>query len=249
MQTPHLEKRAEFEEILKDYKPSPEAQQLLKDTKIALLIAATASGRNTIMNEIVKTGHYHYVVSDTTRPRRVNDGVVEESGVEYFFRSEEEMLKDLREGKFVEAEIIHDQQVSGTSVREIQIANQADKIAITDIDLGGVMKIAKFKPDVKIIFIVPPSFKEWLRRISDRGNSTPIELERRMKTAIRIFEAAAHDDRFICVLNDQLDRAVDTVDSVAYRGNYSQDDEKKARQIAQQLLLDTKEYLQAITRF
>src|SRR5947209_4084329 len=116
--------KAEFHTLLADYKLSKASLLTLSQTKLVLLVAPTSSGRNTIIRELLKTGDYYFIVSDTTRKPRVNDGIPERDGVEYWFRSEEEVLEDIKQGKYLEAAVIHEQQVSGISIRELQKANE-----------------------------------------------------------------------------------------------------------------------------
>ena len=113
----HLKHLDEFTDILANYQVSPRAIKSLKSVKLVLLIAPSAGGRNTLINRLMTTGRYNFIVSDTTRAPRVNNGLPEQSGREYWFRSEEEILSDLKNGEFLEAEIIHSQQVSGISIR------------------------------------------------------------------------------------------------------------------------------------
>jgi guanylate kinase len=152
-----LAKLDEFNAVLSNYTVSKDAVATLKQTKLVLLTAATASGRNTIINELLRTGEYHYIVSDTTRSPRVNDGVLEQDGHEYWFRSEEEVLQDLKAGDFLEAEIVHGKQIYGISIRELKAANASNKIAITDTDIGGTRNILKLKSDTIAILVLPPS--------------------------------------------------------------------------------------------
>jgi guanylate kinase len=243
-QTPHLKNREAFEALLGDYHMSDQAQQQLAKTPFVLMLAPTATGRNTIINALLKTGHYYFVVSDTTRPPRVNNGVPERSGVEYYFKTEEEMLEELKKGRYIEAEIIHKQQVSGTSISELERARRQSKIAITDIEIGGTLAIAARKPDAVCIFVAPPSFEEWLRRLTERNNPAPQEVQRRMETAIRIFKTVLSDDRFICVINDTLADAVQAVDDAARLHNIDAAQQAKAHQLIHELLAKTEAYLQ-----
>src|SRR5690606_21781404 len=112
-------------------------RQILAETQLMILVGPTSTGRNTLINELLKTGHYYFLVSDTTRPPRQNNGVWEQNGREYYFRTEDDMLKDIQAGLFVEAEIIHNQQVSGTSIREIKKARDQGKIALADVEILG----------------------------------------------------------------------------------------------------------------
>ncbi len=237
-QLQHLE---EFKRVLAHYHISDESKQILENTKLALLLAPSGGGRNTVIRQLIKTGKYHFIVSDTTRKPRVNDGVKEQNGVEYWFRSEEEVLTDLQTGKFLEAELIHDQQISGISVRELQKAQEEKRIAITDVDMGGLHNIVQAKPDVKAILVLPPSFEEWQKRMLNRGAMTPNEHRRRLETAVKIFTTALEHDYFRFVINDKLDRAVEQIETItAETKAVDQDD---GRKLAEELLDNTKKHL------
>lgn len=97
----------QFKNILKNYQMSEKSVEILNSTEFVMLSAISSSGRNTIIRELLKADDFYYIVSDTTRMKRMNDGVMEQNGVEYWFRSEEEILADLANGKYVEAAIIH----------------------------------------------------------------------------------------------------------------------------------------------
>lgn len=237
----HLE---EFQNVLATYQVSDEAQTILHDTKIVLCSAATATGRNTIIRELLKTERYYFIISDTTRRPRTNDGVLEQDGTEYWFRTEDQMLDQLNTGKMVEAEVIHSQQVSGMSVREIEKAHDMNKIAITDADRGGITAIKKVKPDAICLFFLPPSFEEWQRRINDRGDMTDIEKHRRLETAVKEFEAALTNDYYLFVINDDLAEAVAKVDAIATNPQaVDQADQDAGRELAQTILARTRQWL------
>lgn len=233
--TPHLDHLGEFESVLKHYRISAPAQRILNDTTFALLVGPSSSGRNTIINKLLETGNYHFIVSDTTRPPRSNDGVLEQNGVQYWFRKEIELLDDLKQGKFLEAEIIHGQQVSGISIRELEKAYDNHKIAITDIDIGGVFNVVQAKPDAAIIFILPPNFDEWKRRLRERSAMHEDEYRRRMQTALRIFQAPLQHDYFKFVINDNLEDAVQQVNAIAH-GDIDQAQQARGMALVKELL-------------
>lgn len=245
MHTPSLTRRAEFEALLRDYHMSDRALQVLAKTPLVTLLGPSGTGRNTIIRELVKTGHYHFIVSDTTRPPRYNDGVLEQNGVEYFFRSEEEMLADIRAGEFVEAEVIHGQQVSGTSIREIERAHQEGAITIADLDLIGAITMARLKPDAISIVLLPPSFKEWLHRMQKRTKVTDIELRNRLETAVRIYTSVLQEDFFTFVINDDLEMAIQSIDAIARLHIVDAAAQAQARDLVVELLRDTQAYLEA----
>ncbi len=162
---------AEFRSVLNGYKLSDKSLALLNATKLVLLVGPTACGRNTIISELVETGEYHHIVSDTTRLIRTKDGKpVEVNGREYWFRKEDDILLDLQNGAYMEAAIIHNQQVSGCNMRELEAARQADKIAIKDIEPDGAHFVHSMKQDTVIIFVLPPSFETWMHRLYTRSD-------------------------------------------------------------------------------
>jgi len=239
----HLKRLAEFKKVLANYHISDSNKKILTDVKFVLLLAPTSSGRNTIIRELIKTGDYHYVVSDTTRQPRVNDGIPEQNGVEYWFRNESEVLNDLKAGKYLEAEIIHSQQVSATSLKELAAARQQNRIAITDIDLQGAKNIVEVKPDTTIILVLPPSFKEWQRRFRARGQTAPVEYRRRMETAYKIFESALKHPDYKFVINDTVADATKQIQKIAQSGKVDPKLQLRGRQLAQQLYEQTRDLL------
>ncbi|MDB5160628.1 MAG: guanylate kinase [Candidatus Saccharibacteria bacterium] len=207
-----------FKDALQDYRMSEHAKKTLKDLRLVLMVAATSTGRNTLIRHLERTGRYHYITSDTTRPPRINDGILEQTGKEYWFRTEEEVLADLLTGKFLEAELIHDQQVSGISIRELEKAKQEEKTAITDIELGGIQNILNAKPDTIAIMLLPPSFEQWQQRIARRGVMSAEEYSRRLKTADRIFEDGLNHDYYQFVIARDVDKSASIIDSLAAGG-------------------------------
>ena len=201
---PTLEKIIEFQKALKNYQMSSDSRAQLLDLKLALFISVTSAGRNTIMHELEKTGKYSVIVSDTTRPMRKKDGkVIETNGVEYWFRSEDEILADIKSGKFIEAEVIHKQQVSGISVRELVKAKKRGLMAVNGVDFGGVNIIHEVKQDAILIMVLQPKPDEWMRRLESRQYITEDELTNRLQTAKTILEDARMNKNYKLVINEK----------------------------------------------
>lgn len=237
---PPLKHYQEFDAVLTDYHISPSAQTTLKNMELVLLTAATSTGRSVVVRNLLLSGRYHYIVSDTTRPPQVRDGQLEQNGVQYFFRKEEDLLADLKAGNFLEAEIIHGQQVSGISIRELENAEKSGKIAFTETDIAGVQNIKKAKPDTLAIFLLPPSFEEWLKRIEGRGGLSPEELARRMNSAARFWEEAPRSGYFQFVVTEEPEKTISIVESlVAGQANPQQE---RGQQLAAELLAQLHSY-------
>ncbi len=238
-----LQQLSTFQRLLRNYKISDKYQTILQQTPLVLLAATTSSGRNTILRELVETSKFHYIVSDTTRKPRHNDGILEQNGVEYWFKSEEEFLNGLQNGEYLEAAVIHNQQASGVSIREIEKARNASKIAITDIEVQGVDKLVSLKPDAICIFVLPPNFDEWQRRLIHRGFMQEEEYIRRLESATSELTAALNKPYYQFVINDEVENAVEHIDALAKRHSTDDDYQKNARKLAQELLEKTKAFL------
>lgn len=237
-----LQRINEFNEILAGYAPSEDALAILERTPLVIFNGITGSGRNTIINHLTEKGGYHFIVSDTTRPAKFRDGKMEENGVQYHFRTEEDVLQDLKNGLFLEAEVIHNQQVSGISVRELDRAYKSGKIPTTEVDVEGAANILKIKPDTKIFFIVPPSYGEWIHRLTHRESMSAEELSNRTNTAVRIIESGLANDQYTFVINEYSHVSAEMIDAqVSGERNLLHDSE--TRRVAEEILKEIKSHL------
>ena len=225
----------QFKTILKNYQMSKQSVDILNNSKFVMLSAISSSGRNTIIRELLKSDDFYFIVSDTTRAKRMNDGVMEQDGVEYWFRSEEEFLSDLENGKYIEAAIIHNQQVSGVSIRELSIAQEKSKKAVTDIDVQGVHNIMQHSSVAVPIFVIPPSYEAWMERWMKRGEMTDKEYDNRITSAKQELSMALNEDYYHFLINDNLSEAVKGVRQIA-EGIVSDKHDQRGRKIAEGIL-------------
>jgi len=247
MTTPHLEHLGKFKRILVDYQISNEGKELLDTTKLVFLTSVTAGGRNTIIRELEKTGLYKFFVSDTTRPPRINNGVMEQNGVEYYFILESEFMEGLKRGEYLEAEVIHNQQISGINLKELRRVKEAGKIGINEVGRLGAENIHQASSNPHFIFVVLPSFEEWMRRLENRGKISTEELNRRLGSAERELQEALNSSYFKFVINDKVEDAVGGIRNIVEHDIYPKDLDEKARILAQGMLRGVMERLGKIT--
>lgn len=241
---PTLVHKTQFQEILKDYEPSSDYASTLNAVGVTLLVGPSSAGRNRIIKELLKTGKYHQIISDTTRPPRSNDGVMEQDGREYWFRNEEDFLDDLHHGKFLEAAIIHEQQVSGVSIRELEKAFADGKIAINDIEVAGARYAKERLNNAKLIFILPPDFTTWMDRLAGRGVMSEEEKRARLQTAINEINRMEREiNDYHVVVNDDLDAALAAVRSISENDTRAIYEDSHEQRIAKQLIQDIQSYL------
>ena len=230
--------------LLRSYTLSESSLQILKKAPLTLLAAPTSSGRNSIIKKLLETDKYHFVVSDTTRKPRVNNGIPEQNGVEYWFRSHQEVVEDLRSGKYLEAAIVHETDIYGISIRELKKALDSKKIPITDIEIVGVDSVLKLKPDTTAVFVVPPHFEEWHDRLEKRGEMSRDELERRMRSAAEeLKHALENESSYHFLVNDSLEHAVEQMHQIVFEDNHDPLHQSTAKRTIEQLLVDTEKFL------
>lgn len=231
-----LVNKPEFTKLLANYRPSQPAIERLRTANLTLLVAPTAGGRNTIMDHLSQRYGYQIIVSDTTRPPRTNNGVLETDGQQYWFKTETEFLANLRHAKLLEAAIIHGQQVSGINASQLGQLDQPAKPLITDIDIQGYLSLASYSPTVRAVFILPPSFETWLDRLTRRGTLSPPEKLRRLISAQTELTASLELTKLSYVINDDLDQACQLIDRLAKLADLKVNRSKSALQLAQELL-------------
>lgn len=242
-----LKSHAAFSEILSDFKVSDKTLAILKESRLLLLSSPSAVGRNTVIKHLVHTNKYHFIVSDTTRKPRSNDGIMEQNGKEYWFVSEEEFLEGLRNGQYVEAAIIHNQQVSGISVKQLKHSIKENKIAVTDIEVQGVKKIMRLKPDTTAIFMLPPSFSEWMRRFNQRGQLHNDERKNRLTSALSEFTDAINSGYFTYLINHNVPQTVDAINRIMMTKSVDLNEQKQGEKLIKQLYRETEEELKKIS--
>jgi guanylate kinase len=175
-----------------------------------ILSSPSGAGKTTLTRMIEKRfPELRFSVSHTTRAPRPN----ETDGTHYHFIDHEAFREKVRGGSFLEWAEVHGNYY-GTSMTEIIRAEQDPSCAgiIFDIDFQGARQIRARIPDVVPIFILPPSMAELERRLRGRGSESEEAIARRFSGAKREIANYALFDYL--VVNDQIDRAFETLSSI-----------------------------------
>lgn len=225
-----------LQDLLENYQTPARAIDLINKTKVVFVVGVSGAGKDTIVKELLKTDEYKLVVSHTTRRPRENHGIMEQNGREYHFIDHEEAIRMLENNEFVEAKQ-YSGNVYGTSIIEVEEAYRHNKIAISDIEVQGVTEYMKVASNVIPIFVLPPDFTTWQRRLSDRYKlgANLDDIKNRLEAAKRELHDALSKDYFQYVVNNDLRTAIKVVDEIAH-GNFSVEKNQHARKVAKQLL-------------
>jgi len=178
---------------------------------VVVLSGPSGSGKSTIVDRLIETAAVSLmkVVSATTRAPRT--GEVE--GEDYYFLTQEEFDRRRKNGEFLEyAEVYGSGYWYGTLKSELERARSHEKWAFLEIDVQGALKVMKDFPEAVTIFLTTPSEAEYEQRLKNRGTETEDVIQLRLETARQELQFA---DRYqYCVVNDEIDRAVQEIDRI-----------------------------------
>lgn len=233
----------QIEALISNYEPSLEAIQIVQNTKIVLLVGISGAGKDTVKKELLLQDDYREIVSHTTRSPRANNGIQETDGVEYHFVSQETAETMLSNHDFIEAKLVHGSVVYGTSMYEVKHVGDAGKIAITDVDVQGVDEYKELSRDVVAVFLIPPSYIEWQRRLKSRyatDDEFITEWPRRRDSAIRELTRALELPYYHFIINNDLGETVRITDEIAHKPDVFHRKDDEARLAARDLLEEIK---------
>ena len=221
------------------YQPGDQARALLSETKLVLMVGMSGVGRDTIINELVLRGAYYPLVTSTTRLPRVNDGIMEQNGVEYYFLTSDQATYNLEQGGYIEVSPVHD-HVNGLLVEELRRAHDSGKIAVSDVDPQGASKYHQLSDSVTAVFVLPPSYEEWMRRNKQRyatDEDFAVAWPRRRQSAMMELDMAIHDPFYHFVINDDIAHAVNACDEIAHGAPLDQTAQDKGIALAKTILV------------
>lgn len=225
-----------IDKLLEDYKPSNKVAELVKSSPIVLLAGITAAGKGTLKEALLKDDEFIDFISYTTRPPRMNHGIMEQNGVEYRFVTRSEMESMLRDGEMIEAKQ-YSGNVYGTGATDLRSAKATGKVAVNDVEVQGVREYMRLSSEVKAIFVLPPSYKEWQSRLDNRYKGSDQEKDNmrlRIQTAKVELRNALDAGYFTFVINNTVERMVEDVRAIV-KGDWTERDSDEERRIAQQL--------------
>jgi guanylate kinase len=229
---------------LATYQPAASTAELIKKTPILLLVGPTGAGKDTLKDKLLAEGNYHHIISHTTRPPRINHGIIEQDGREYHFIDMDTAAKMLDDHALIEAKI-YSGNLYGTSIAEIQAAHDETKIAMTDIEVQGVAEYKTLDPGVMAIFLLPPDFETWQKRLQRRYGDVvdAKDYRRRLQTALEEIEQLLNTDYYIALINDDLTTTFKQVQALTASKTHEQPDDSAARAVAKRLATDIQAHL------
>lgn len=169
---------------------------------LVVLAGPTAVGKGTV-SAYIRDNYpdVHLSVSATTRKPRPG----EVDGVHYYFVSDEKFDEMIADGEFLEWAQVHNSYRYGTPRPPIDDALAEGRRVLLEIDLQGARAVRASMPEARLVFLLPPTWEELVRRLIGRGTEEPAEQQRRLDTAK--VELAAQDEFDFKVVNQEVSGA------------------------------------------
>ena len=180
------------------------------DRKGIIIVVSGFSGvgKGTLMKELVaRYDRYALSISATTRDPRPG----EVNGREYFFLTNDEFEKLIRENGLIE----HAGYVNhyyGTPRKFVEEQLDKGRDVILEIEIQGALQIKEQYPDAVLLFVMPPSASELKTRLEGRGTETEQVIAQRLNRARE--ESVGIENYDYIVINDDLDECVTRVDEI-----------------------------------
>lgn len=171
--------------------------------RIVIVTAPSGAGKTSITRHLLeRIPSLAFSISATTRRRRGT----EVDGREYHFMASDDFVARIREGAFLEWEMVYEGKYYGTLLSEVEGIWHQDRTPLLDIDVKGALRVmADGRARALSLFIQPPGLPELERRLRGRGTDSEESIRDRI---VKAEYEMSYRDRFDrIVVNDRLDRA------------------------------------------
>ena len=183
----------------------------MADRGLLIVISGFAgSGKGTVVKQILADRPDRCSLSTSVTTRSPRPG--EEEGVSYFFRTNEEFERMIREGELIE----YAQYVShyyGTPKAWVEQKMKEGIDVILEIEIQGAMNIKKMYPDAVLIFLMPPGASELEKRLVGRGTEDAATVRARLSRACE--EAQGIENYDYLVINDEVEACAGRIETIA----------------------------------
>jgi len=200
-----------------------------------VLSSPSGGGKTTIAKALLDArDDLGYSVSATTR--RMRPGEVE--GKDYFFLNRKDFEQKVKAGEFVEwAE--YGGELYGTLKAQLQAVIDGGRHVVLDIEIQGAREVKRLFHDAVLVFIVPPSADELLKRLGGTTGTRAANLEQRMRRAVvELNEALQYD--YVVVNADRTEAVADVaaiLDAESRRPKHNPDLSEQLGQLGRDVLV------------
>ena len=174
------------------------------DGKAIIFSAPSGAGKSTLVSKLMASPNLSlgFSVSATTRDIRGP----EVHGESYYFISQSDFDKYIKQNEFVEWEEVYPGLRYGTLCSEVERLWANGLTPVFDVDvIGGQTLKSVFGESALAIFVMPPSLGVLETRLRNRGTDSEESIIKRIGKASRELDAATAFD--VKIINDALETA------------------------------------------
>lgn len=177
---------------------------------LIVLSGPSGAGKDTVLNRMKELGFpFHYVVTATTRPRRAG----ENNGVDYYFCSEAEFQEMMQQGELLEWAKVYGHWY-GVPKQQVKQALEKREDVIVKVDVQGAATIKNLLPGAALIFLAPPSIKEYEERLRQRKTESETELKLRIEKVTEELRSLPLFDYVVVNRQGELDSTVSQIEAI-----------------------------------
>jgi guanylate kinase len=177
---------------------------------LVVLSGPSGAGKDTVLNRMKQLGFpFHYVVTATTRPRRAG----ENNGVDYYFCSEAEFQEMMQQGELLEWAKVYGHWY-GVPKQQVKQALETRKDVIVKVDVQGAATIKNLLSGAVLVFLAPPSIKEYEERLRQRKTESETELKLRIEKATEEMGSLPLFDYVVVNRQGKLDSTVSQIEAI-----------------------------------
>ncbi len=176
---------------------------------LIVLSGPSGVGKGTVRKAMLEESSikFDYSVSMTTRNMRPG----EKDGVDYYFRTNEEFEKEIKNGGMLEYAKYVDHYY-GTPLKYVNQKLDAGIDVLLEIEVNGAMQVREKMPNGVFIFLTPPDLPSLRQRITHRGTDDQKTIDKRMEQAKK--EIAMMSNYDYAVVNDKIPNAVRNIEGI-----------------------------------
>jgi guanylate kinase len=177
---------------------------------VIVLSGPSGAGKDAMLSHMKSAAiPFFHVTTLTTRPIRPG----EKDGRDYHFTSNADFKATVAEGGMLEYAEVYGNWY-GVPREPVRTALSRGQDVVIKVDIQGAATIKKLVPEAVFIFLTTPAVSELETRLRERKTETTVDMELRLKTAIREMSAITGFDYVVFNPRDGIDQAVNDIAAI-----------------------------------
>ena len=179
-----------------------------KSGQLIVISGPSGAGKDSVVEKVLENNKNIWLsVSATSRSPRGK----EKDGINYYFFSKEDFEEKIKEDYFLEYAKYTDNYYGTPKAHIIEKLNKGIDVILV-IEIQGAKQIKELLPETVLIFIMPPTEKDLLKRLVGRQTESKDKIISRFERAYQeINEVTKYN---YVVVNDKLDEAASKVEAI-----------------------------------